>query len=237
MNTILTNQKWGGGKFLARFCAVACCGVLQLANAQEVKTRQYRSEQNQTVEAGETRVRQIKPLDPVPFVGEQPFAFSIMPPAQTPDRTWDSVFFRLNLFTGAHRSVYWFDIGILGNITDYEMSGLGIAGLFNNTGTAPAAFHIAGAVNYCQWNFDGLQLALGFNWTEGAFSGLQLSCVNSAGRLNGLQVGLFNAAEKGAGVQVGVINRSDRLEGLQIGLFNVNRDSSLPFSPIINFAF
>ena len=210
---------------------------MQLANAQEVKTRRYQSEQTQTVEIGETKVRQIKPLDPAPFAGEQPFAFSVMSSVQTPDRTWDSVFFRFNLFAGAHRSVYWFDIGILGNITDYEMSGIGIAGIFNNAGMAPAAFHIAGIANYSQWNFNGLQLASGFNWTEGAFSGLQLSCVNSAGRLSGIQVGLFNEAEKGSGFQLGVINKSDRLEGLQIGLLNVNRDSTLSFSPIINFAF
>ena len=213
--------------------AVACL----TANAQNVKTRHYQLEQNKSDSFGDTKVRQIKPLNPVPFAGEQPFAFALMPQVETPDRTWDSVFFRLNLFVGAHRSVDWFDIGVLGNIADYEMSGLGIACLFNNTGMAPAAFHIAGAVNHCSWNFSGLQLAAGFNWTEGAFSGLQLSCVNSAGRLSGMQVGLSNVAEQGAGAQIGVINVSDRLEGLQIGIVNVNRDSAVPVSPIVNFAF
>jgi hypothetical protein len=207
------------------------------ANAQNVKTRHYQPEKNSSFLVGDTRVRQIKPLDPIPFAGEQPFAFAMMPQVETPDRTWDSVFFRFNLFVGAHRSVYWLDLGVLGNITDYEMSGLGIACLFNNTGMAPAAFHIAGAVNHCSWNFSGLQLSAGFNWTEGALSGLQLSCVNSAGRLNGMQVGLVNVAEQGAGAHIGVINVADRLEGLQIGLLNINRDSVISVSPFLNFAF
>lgn len=219
----------------ATLCLAA--GACLTANAQNVKIRHYQPEQNRSVIVGDTRVRQIKPLDPFPFAGEQPFAFAMMPQVETPDRKWDSVLFRFNLFVGAHRSVYWFDIGVLGNITDYEMSGLGIACLFNNTGMAPAAFHIAGAVNHCSWNFNGLQLAAGFNWTEGAFSGLQISCVNSAGRLSGMQVGLANVVEQGTGAQIGVINVADRLEGLQIGIANINRDSAVPFFPVVNFAF
>ena len=61
--------------------------------------------------------------------------------------------------------------------------------------------------------------------------------VNRAARLDGLQIGLFNIAETGSGVQIGVWNSAQSLEGLQIGFGNVNADSSIPFFPVVNFAF
>lgn len=206
-------------------------------SAQDVKTRVYQPSSKTAASTSQVRTREIVPLDPSPFVGEQAFAFSVMPMVEFPSREWDSVFFRFNLFVGAHRNVYWFDIGILGNITDNEMSGLGLACLFNDTGMAPSALHIAGVCNHSDWNFSGLQLAAGFCWTEGLFSGLQVALVNSSGRMNGVQVGGINIAEQGVGAQVGLVNASGRLEGLQVGLVNMNRDSSVPVLPLINFAY
>ena len=53
----------------------------------------------------------------------------------------------------------------------------------------------------------------------------------------GVQIGVVNFAEKGSGLQIGAINFSDQLEGFQIGAININRDSSIPVFPILNFAF
>ena len=56
-------------------------------------------------------------------------------------------------------------------------------------------------------------------------------------KLSGLQIGLYNSVETGSGVQIGLANYAMSLQGLQIGLVNVNRASSVPFFPIVNFAF
>lgn len=202
--------------------------------AQTVKTRQYNVASPTTEDV---RVRQIEAPGSLPYEGEQPFAFSVMPGVSTPQRSWDSVLFRFNLFVGAHRNVYWLDIGVLGNVSDNEMTGLGLAGLFNSTGSSPSAFNIAGVCNYSEWNFNGLQLSGGFCWTEGRFSGLQVALINSSGRLNGFQIGGVNIAEQGVGTQVGIVNVSSRFQGLQVGVINANLDSSVPVLPVLNFAF
>lgn len=205
--------------------------------AQDVKVRNYRKGTAEIPAAEALRVRNIKPLDPPPYAGESPFAFSVMPIVEYPNRSWDSDLLRFNLFVGAHRNVYWLDVGTIGNISDHEMNGLGIAGIFNDVGTSSGAIHVAGVCNHADWNFSGLQLAAGFCWTEGFISGFQVALVNAAGRLHGLQVGGMNVSEHGAGVQIGILNLSDRFEGLQIGLLNVNRSSAVPVFPLVNFAF
>lgn len=205
--------------------------------AQDVQVRTYSSASPNAPAENRVVVRSIKPLDPPAFVGEQPFAFAVMPALETPDRSMDSGVFRFNLFVGAHRSTYIFDLGLIGGISDYEMNGLAISGIFNRIGTSAGAFQFAGICNYSGWDMSGCQLSAAWNWTEGRFSGLQIGLVNNAGRLDGLQVGGFNLAEQGSGVQIGVVNVSERLEGLQIGAINVNRDSAVPVLPVLNFAF
>ena len=205
-------------------------------SAQDVSVRRYADASSTSANAA-VQVREIHPGPAPEMVGEQPFGFAVMPKVETPDETWDVVFFRLNLFVGCHRSVYGFDVGILGNMANHEMSGLEIAGLFNDIGLSEGALQIAGILNHADWNFSGLQLAAGFNWTEGAFNGLGISLANKVGRLSGDQIGAFNFAEKGSGLQIGAVNFSDQLEGFQIGLININRDSSVPVFPVLNFAF
>jgi len=207
--------------------------VLLSAEAQEVSVRKY----DATPQEPLVQTREIKPLSERPMVGEQPFGFALMPKVETPDESWDVVFLRFNLFVGCHRCVYGLDIGVLGGITDQEMGGIEISGLYNRVGTSDGALQIAGIFNRADWNFSGLQLAAGFCWTEGAFSGLQVAIANKVGRLGGVQIGAFNFAEKGSGLQIGAVNFSEQLEGFQIGVINVNRDSSVPMLPILNFAF
>ena len=218
------------------FAMAAVVSLFRL-QAQDVQVRTYSSARQGVSSENPVVVRSITPLDPPAFVGEQPFAFAVMPVFETPDRAMDSVLFRLNLFVGAHRSTYIFDLGVIGGISDYEMNGLAVSGIFNRIGTSTGAFQIAGICNFSGWDMSGCQLSAAWNWTEGMFAGLQIGLVNKAGRLDGLQVGGLNLAEQGAGVQIGVVNMSERLEGLQIGALNINRDSSVPFLPVINFAF
>ena len=169
--------------------------------------------------------------------GAQACAFAFIPMLETPDATWDVTAFRFNLLIGSHHSVSGFDLGLLANITEYEFSGLALAGLFNDCGLSDGAFAVAGLFNHASWNYKGLQLAGALNDSESAFTGLQVAFCNYTPRLTGLQIGAVNVIERGRGVQVGVVNTSDVLYGTQIGVINIITHSSYPFMPIINCAF
>lgn len=221
------------GRLRIGLAVVGGCAWMLSAEAQEVSVRKYDVVAPEPI----VQTREIKPLSERPMVGEQPFGFALMPKVETPHESWDVVVFRFNLFVGRHRCVYGFDLGVIGGMADQEMGGLEISGLYNSVGFSDGALQIAGIFNRADWNFSGLQLAAGFCWTEGAFSGLQIALANKVGRLGGVQIGAFNFAEKGAGLQVGAFNFSEQLEGFQIGVINVNRDSSVPMLPILNFAF
>ena len=214
----------------AAVAAVVGAGLFS-ASAQDVQTRRY------SVAAPEVQVREVNVVPDAPMVGEQPFSLAIMPKVETPDESWDVVFFRLDVFVGRHRCVYGLDLGVLGGMADQEMSGIGLSGLFNDIGWSDGAFQVAGIFNRAHRNFCGLQIAMGMCWTEGEFDGLQIALANKSGRLGGVQIGAVNAVESGAGLQIGVVNYSDRLEGFQIGVLNINRDSSIPVFPILNGAF
>lgn len=221
------------GSLRIGLAAVGGCIWMMQAGAQEVSVRKY----GEAVNEPSVQVREIKPLPARPMVGEQPFGLALFPKVETPNEAWDVVLFRLNVFVGRHRCMYGLDLGVLGGMADQEMAGLEISGLFNDVGMSDGALQIAGVFNHADWNFSGLQLAAGLCWTEGAFSGLQIALANKVGRLGGVQVGVANFAEKGSGLQIGAFNFSEQLEGFQIGVVNVNRDSSVPMFPILNFAF
>lgn len=221
------------GRMRIGLAVVGGCAWMLSADAQDVSVRKY----DAAAQEPSVQLREIKPLPARPLVGEQPFGFALMPKVETPDEDWDVVVFRLNLFVGRHRCVYGLDLGILGGMADQEMDGLAISVIFNDIGMSDGALQFAGIFNHADWNFSGLQLAAGFCWTEGAFSGLQVALANKVGRLGGVQIGAVNFAEKGSGLQIGAFNFSEQLEGFQIGVINVNRDSSVPMFPILNFAF
>ncbi len=96
---------------------------------------------------------------------------------------------------------------------------------------------VAGIMNYSAGDFYGWQVAGVCNVAGGTLSGFQLGLVNYTEHLKGLQIGAVNLAGTGGGVQIGLWNSAKSLEGLQIGLCNVNTDSSMPFSPIVNYSF
>ena len=182
-------------------------------------------------------VRELAPPKLPPAEGMSPFALSLFPAAELPPRNWDIVFLRVNLLVGRHRDVYGVDVGAIGNETTGEFVGIQSAGLYNRVGFSEGALQLAGVMNRSEGDFVGFQAAVAANITHGTMAGFQLGLVNRAARLDGLQIGLFNIAETGSGVQIGLWNSAQSLEGLQIGLGNCNSASTIPFFPVINFAF
>lgn len=205
------------------------------ASAEDVAIRHYGDAE--PVKPGEVQFRDIAIPEPSPYVATCPFAIAFAPRFEFPDESWDVVMLRLDILVGRHRNFHGLDIGGLGNFTVGEMGGIGVAGLFNDCGSSKAAILVAGAVNHSSWKFSGGQVSGLFSWTEGLHSGLQVAPVNKAGRLDGVQIGALNMAGPGTGLQIGVINVAERLSGFQIGAININRDSTMPFMPVINFAF
>lgn len=169
--------------------------------------------------------------------GTAPFALSLWPEAQFPEREYDIAPLRLSLVAGHHRSLAGLDIGLLGNELDAGLRGIQISGLVNIVGYSDGGIQAAVLLNGSRQDFCGAQLGSVLNRVDGELAGLQIALVNRASVLSGLQVGLFNSVETGSGVQIGLANYAMSLQGLQIGLVNVNRASSVPFFPIVNFAF
>lgn len=182
----------------------------------------------------------IRDLAPPPLPsahGISPLGIGILPAVELPSQDWDVALVRLNVFVGCHREVYGLDAGVIGNETVGEFVGVQAAGFYNRIGYSEGALQFAGIMNRCAGDFAGLQTAVAANITDGTMSGFQFGLVNRAARLDGLQIGFFNIAETGSGVQIGVWNSAQSLEGLQIGIGNYNADSSMPFFPVVNFAF
>ena len=182
-------------------------------------------------------IRELAPPQLPLAHGVSPLGIGILPAVEIPSKDWDVALLRLNVFVGRHREVYGFDAGVIGNETVGEFVGVQAAGFYNRIGYSEGAFQFAGIMNRCAGDFAGLQTAVAANITDGTMSGFQLGLVNRAARLDGLQIGFFNIAETGSGVQIGVWNSAQSLEGLQIGIGNYNADSSMPFLPVVNFAF
>jgi len=201
-------------------CVFAIVAAYFTVNA-DIAIRTYA--QDDSIKIGETKARELRVCEPSPYVSTSPMAISFAPKFEVPFETWDVVMLRLNIFVGCHRAVYALDVGTLGNMADYKMDGIGVAGLFNSVGESDGAFHVAGIVNFTAFDFAGCQISGIYSCTEGTHCGLQIGVGNYAGKLTGLQIGVFNYAE--------------RLNGAQIGLVNVNRSSPIAFLPIANASF
>lgn len=229
----------GSGLSSSAFCkvfllaaALSAASVLP-SRAATPTVREYGTGGRSTTQPA---VRELTPPKLPPSGGLLPFSLSLFPAAEFPPCDWDVVFLRINLLVGRHRNMYGFDFGSIGNETTGEFVGIQSAGFYNKVGWSEGALQFAGIMNRSERDFVGLQSAL-VNITDGTMAGFQLGLVNRAARLDGLQIGLFNIAETGSGVQIGLWNSAQSLEGLQIGLANCNSDSTMPFFPVINFAF
>ncbi|WP_413561219.1 LA_2272 family surface repeat-containing protein [Bdellovibrio sp. HCB209] len=174
-----------------------------------------------------------------------PLGVSIAPPVQFPPRDFSITGVRLNVLWGHHRDVYGFDLGVLGNITDQDFVGVGLAGGFNATygSTTIIGLQLAGLGNYNQQKTTvvGLQAALfmNYNVAESSVSGVQLALANisPATSVYGVQLGVYNKARAVYGLQVGLVNMADNLHGVQIGLVNFNNTGPFKVSPLLNVGF
>ena len=213
---------WEWHNKMKKKAVIACCMVLTFVSiGAEVLVREYN--ENKKVQFGETIRRDTTLFPPAPYVATSPIAISFAPKFEAPGETWDVVMLRLNLLVGSHRAVYALDIGSLGNIADYKMNGIGVAGFFNTVGESDGAIHIAGLFNFAAFDFSGCQISGLYSCTEGAHFGLQVGVGNYAGKL--------------AGVQIGVVNYAETLVGLQLGVLNFNKSACIGVLPVVNMAF
>ncbi len=179
------------------------------------------------------------------FAAVTPLSVSIAPPVQFPPQDFSITGVRLSLLWGHHRDVYGLDFGVLGNITDQDFVGIGVAGGFNATygSTSIIGLQLAGLGNYNQQKTSvvGLQAALltNINVAESSVYGVQLAVTNLSTNTSiyGAQLGVYNRAKSVYGIQLGLVNIADNLHGLQIGLVNFNNTGVFKVSPILNVGF
>lgn len=174
-----------------------------------------------------------------------PVSISVLPPVQFPPSDFNVAGVRASVFYGRQRAMYGIDLGLIGNITELDFTGIGVSGLFNYTkGTTNVlGLQLAGLtnVNTQKTTVFGVQAALGLNYNtaESSVTGLQLALANVSAhtKIYGFQVGIYNRAETVYGFQIGLVNDANNLHGLQIGLLNYNRTGTLAVSPILNAGF
>ena len=175
-----------------------------------------------------------------------PLGFGVAPPVQFPPRDFSITGARVSALYGEARDLYGVDIGLLGNITDQEFTGLAISGLFNATkGTTNIiGLQLAGVtnINTSKTMVAGVQAALGVNYNSAAstISGLQLAGIANISPFTdiyGAQLGLYNRAKDVYGLQIGLVNIADNLHGVQIGLVNFNHKGPFTISPFLNVGF
>lgn len=156
-----------------------------------------------------------------------PIGLGMYPPAQFPSPNFTVQGLRLSALMGENREMHGIDIGLIGNSTGQDFSGLAVSGLFN--------------WNQGETTIFGLQLAgvINLNQEGGRVYGVQLALVNQSQFMDiyGVQIGLYNRANSIYGFQVGLFNYTNNLHGLQIGLANYNEGGPFRVSPLINFGF
>ncbi len=174
-----------------------------------------------------------------------PVAVGIVPPVQFPTKDFSITGLRLSALWGSHRDVYGIDLGLIGNITAQDFTGIALSGGFNKTsGTVTAiGTQFAGIAN---WNNNktsvyGLQFAgiINMNKATSKVVGLDLALVNLTEQtaIYGVQAGIYNKARVVYGLQLGLINEATDLHGIQIGLVNFHHKGLFVVSPIINIGF
>ncbi len=175
-----------------------------------------------------------------------PVAVAILPPVQFPSDEFSITGARLSFLWGHHRDLYGVDLGILGNITDQEFTGIALSGAFNYTKgtTTILGLQFAGLanINTNKTSVYGLQMALGLNSNKATSSvvGVQAALLGNLSPFTdiyGVQLGLYNKAMSVYGLQIGLVNVTSNLHGVQIGLVNFNSKGPFVVSPLINVGF
>lgn len=175
----------------------------------------------------------------VPGVHSFPLAISLIYPLQAPTEDWDVLGFRFNILTGKHNNVGFLDLGGIANFTSGDLTGLSIAGLWNEVDCNMNGIQIGGICNYVEGDATGFQLAalINLNNRRAETAGIQIAAANVAGRLNGIQIGAYNQTEDMTGMQIGALNITNYLSGIQIGVCNIIRKSVCPVMIGINVGF
>ena len=175
-----------------------------------------------------------------------PLAVAILPPLQFPSDEFSITGARLSFLWGHHRDLYGIDLGVLGNITDQEFTGLALSGAFNYTKgtTTILGLQFAGLanINNNKTSVYGLQMALGLNSNTATSTvvGVQAALLGNLSPFTdiyGVQLGLYNKAMSVYGLQIGLVNFTSNLHGVQIGLVNFNSKGPFVVSPILNVGF
>jgi hypothetical protein len=177
--------------------------------------------------------------------GISPLGLSIVPPVEIPPSDFSIVGARVSVIYGENLNMYGVDLGVVGNVTDQNFVGIGLAGGFNyDKGTTTAiGLQVAGLANIDvnKANIFGAQIAalLNSDQAESTIVGLDLALVNYAPftTIYGFQLGAYNRAHVVNGFQIGLVNVTDVLHGIQIGLLNFNHQGLFAFSPFLNIGF
>jgi hypothetical protein len=171
------------------------------------------------------------------FAAVTPLSLGVAPPVQLPPQQYTITGARISLLYGNHSNVYGLDLGVVGNITQQNFVGIGLAGIFNATHGQTRVTN----VNTYKIAIYGLQLALFANYNKGEAElfGLQVAAANVSEftTVYGLQAGLFNKAKAVYGFQIGIVNMASSLHGVQIGLLNFNDTGLFKVSPFLNVGF
>lgn len=172
--------------------------------------------------------------------GFSPVQFSLITPAQFPPEDWDVGGLAINLFYG----------------TSHNFKGLAIGGVANRMTGRTDGLLLAPVANVVNGDSTALQISL-VNFTEQAFTGLQVGAVNVAAMgenagaeaiqigvlynfadsVNGAQIAIINQANYVKGLQLGLINYASDMMGVQIGLINIIDSKDYPFVPLLNARF
>ena len=179
------------------------------------------------------------------FASVTPLSLGLVSPVQFPPQDYTITGARLSLLYGNHSNLYGLDLGLVGNITQQNFVGIGLAGGFNTTlgTTRIIGLQAAGVGNFNTKKLSvyGVQLALftNYNMGEAEVFGLQLSAANLSDftTIYGLQAGLYNKAKVVYGFQIGLVNVASSLHGVQIGLLNFNATGLFKVSPFLNAGF
>lgn len=171
-----------------------------------------------------------------------PVGISIFPPIQFPTSKTYITGVRVSALWGSHWKVYGIDLGAIGNITQQDIVGISVSGIFNaNYGNISIfPLQVAGIANIGDGRVDiiGVQAAVAVNYIPkaGTITGLQVAVANLADHTNirGVQVGIFNTADHVYGFQIGVVNQAESLHGIQLGLINMHKTGIFPIVPGIN---
>lgn len=179
------------------------------------------------------------------FAAMTPLSVGVVPPVQLPPQDYTITGARVSVLYGHHHNVYGLDLGLVGNITQQNFVGVGLAGIFNATHgtTRIIGLQAAGVGNFNTNKIAvyGLQLALFTNYNSGESElfGLQVAAANLSEftTIYGVQAGLYNKAKAVYGFQIGIVNVASSLHGVQIGLLNFNATGLFKVSPFLNVGF